>query len=228
MALNLIKEAPPGGALCEADAGTRTPDPFITRDSKAPARGLVLEPFSPANAAVFGLRLLLPPGALKSPKSALMRPQSVLEMRPLRRQHLSPMEVRASDWPLSPPRGAETGSLRGRWLARAGHRRGRGRLDGCPCGAVGHRPSFQCRKRKRPAKSLDIASWPNTRIRNRPANMTRGTITLANFQSTLWLLSAWTNNETRLLRASSAAAASNSGSRHPRHFLTPHELAPVG
>jgi hypothetical protein len=32
LALYLIKEAPPGGALCEADAGTRTPDPFITSE----------------------------------------------------------------------------------------------------------------------------------------------------------------------------------------------------
>ncbi len=32
MALYLIKEAPPGGALCEADGETRTPDPFITSE----------------------------------------------------------------------------------------------------------------------------------------------------------------------------------------------------
>ena len=32
MALYLIEEAPPGAALCEADAGTRTPDPFITSE----------------------------------------------------------------------------------------------------------------------------------------------------------------------------------------------------
>jgi hypothetical protein len=28
----LIREAPPEAALCEADAGTRTPDPFITSE----------------------------------------------------------------------------------------------------------------------------------------------------------------------------------------------------
>jgi hypothetical protein len=32
LALYLKKEAPPGDALCEADAGTRTPDPFITSE----------------------------------------------------------------------------------------------------------------------------------------------------------------------------------------------------
>jgi hypothetical protein len=46
-----------------ADARTRTGDPFITRDSKALAGRLVLEPFSPVNAGDFGYSLWLSPGA---------------------------------------------------------------------------------------------------------------------------------------------------------------------